>query len=179
MRKWLMTAALALVLLPAAALAQDNGRMDGQMAPGMRMGGMRMRMAMSMRNPAEFVLNHQRELNLTPDQPKKIGKIRDEFQHENGEALSKLDKERAETVKKYGPGPYTDEQREDMRKDMGEHREQWAKLMENRRKAMDEIRETLSPSQQSAMQQIMRNDMDRMRDSADRDRDHDSDHDRD
>ncbi len=174
MHRWLMTAALALLLVPAAALAQENG----QMAPGMRMGGMRMRMGMSMRNPAEFVLNHQRELNLTPDQLKKIGQIRDNFQHENGEALSRLEKERAEMVKKYGPGPYTEDQREAMRKDMGEHNEQFSKLMENRRKAMDEIRETLSPSQQTAMRDIMRNESERMRDRADRDRDRDNNNDR-
>lgn len=169
MHRWIMAAALALALVPAAAMAQENG----QMAPGMRMGGMRMRMGMSMRNPAEFVLTHQRDLNLTPDQLKKIGQIRDKFQHENGEALSQMEKERAEMVKKYGEGPYTEDQREAMQKDMGEHREQLAKLMENRRKAMDEIRETLSPSQQTAMQQIMRNEMDRMRDRADTDRDRD------
>lgn len=172
MRKWMIAAALSLALMPAAAMAQENGRMNGQMAPGMRMGGMGM---MSMHNPAEFVLNHQKDLNLTPDQLKKIGKIRDEFQHENGEALSKMDKDREEMIKKYGPGPYTEDQREAMRKDMGEHREQYAKLFENRRKAMDEIRETLSPSQQTAMQQVMRNEAGRTRDRDDRPRDRDRD----
>ncbi len=166
MRKWGMLVALALVLMPVAAVAQ-------QPAPGMGYGygyGMMMgRGYAAMRNPAEFVLNHQRDLNLTPDQLKKIGQIRDHYMHENAEALSKVDEERAEIIRKYGEGPYTEDQRESIQKDFQERHKDFAQLMDNRRKAMDEIRETLSPSQQSAMRQIMRNEMGRMR--ADRDRD--------
>lgn len=163
MRKWIMAAALALVLVPAAALAQENGRMNGQMAPGMYMGrGMGMGMNMAMMNPAAMVLSHQAELSLTPAQLEKLGKIRDEFQKENAEALAKIQKEHEEIVKKYGEGPYTAEQRAKMQDERGDIREARAQLMKNRREAMEDVRDVLTPAQQTRLQEVMRAQMGRM-----------------
>ncbi len=155
MRSRYLVLALALALVPAAASAQQDQGM------GMRARWNGRGMGMGWGNPAEMVLRHQADLNLTPSQLEKLGKIRDKFQHENREALASAEKERAEMIKKYGPGPYTDEQREQMRKDRGERRADFAKLSENRRKAMGEIREVLTPDQQSRLMAEMRTERER------------------
>ncbi len=154
MRRWYLALALALAFVPAAASAQQD------QGPGMRARYGR-GMGYGWGNPAEMVLRHQADLNLTPNQLERIGKIRDKFQHENREALAGAEKERAEIIKKYGPGPYTDEQREDMRKDRAERRGDFAKLADNRRKAMDEIREVLTPDQRTRLMADVRGDRDR------------------
>jgi Spy/CpxP family protein refolding chaperone len=140
---------LALALVPAALSAQETGRPTGQ-GMGRGMGG-----GMGMGNPASLVLRHQAELGLTPDQLEKLGKIRDKFDHENGEALKAMAKERDEMVKKYGPGPYTDEQQEKMRAERAEHRGQYQKLGENSRNAREDIRKLLTPEQFTKLQQYM------------------------
>ncbi len=159
MRRWYLALALALAFVPAAASAQQD------QGPGMRA---RYGRGMGYGNPAEMVLRHSNELNLTPNQLERIGKIRDKFQHENREALAAAEKERAEMIKKYGAGPYTDEQRDQMSKDRGERRADFAKLSDNRRKAMEEIREVLTPEQRERLMADMRNERGRM---GDRDRD--------
>ncbi len=155
MRRWYLALALALALVPAAASAQQD------QGPGMRARWNGRGMGYAWSNPADAVLRHQADLNLTPNQLERIGKIRDKFTHDNRDALAAAEKERAEMIKKYGPGPYTDEQREDMRKDRSERREDFAKLADNRRKAMDEIREVLSPDQRTRLMADMRGDRDR------------------
>jgi len=152
MRSRYLALALALALVPAAASAQqDQGA--GMRA---RWNGHGMGMGMGWDDPAEMVLRHQANLNLTPDQLEKLGKIRDRYHHENREALAAAEKERAEMIRKYGPGPYTDEQREQMRKDWGEWQAHFAKLSEHRREAMHEIREVLTPDQRSRLMAVMR-----------------------
>lgn len=136
--------ALALALVPVALSAQETGRPDSLgMGGGMGMMG----------NPASMVLRHQAELGLTPGQLEKLGKIRDKFEHENGEALKDMSKQREEMVKKYGSGPYTDEQRQKMRAERAEHGGQYQKLAENSRKAREEIRKLLTPEQFTKLQQ--------------------------
>lgn len=158
MQRWYLGLALALALVPAAVSAQQEP-MHARRG-GMWMGGWG--------NPAAMVLQHQADLNLTPSQLQKLGKIRDKFQHENGEALAKADKERAEMVRKYGNGPYTEDQREAIRKDRGEMRGDFQNLAKNRRKAMEEIREVLTPDQRSRLMADMRAQRDRDLDRASR-----------
>ena len=155
MRSRYLAVALALALVPAAASAQQD------QGAGMRARWNGRGMGMGWGNPAEMVLRHQADLNLTPGQLEKLGKIRDKFQHENRESLAAAEKEREEMIKKYGPGPYSDEQREQMRKDRSERRGDFAKLAENRRKAMDEIRDVLTPDQRSRLMAEMRTERER------------------
>ncbi len=162
MRSRYLVLALALALVPAAVSAQDRDQDQGMHARWSGRGGM------GYGNPAEMVLRHSNELNLTPNQLERIGKIRDRFQHENREALAAAEQERAEMIKKYGPGPYTDEQREQMSKDRGERRADFAKLGDNRRKAMEEIREVLTPEQRERLMADMRNERGRVGDRDDR-----------
>ncbi len=158
MRKWYFALALALALVPAAASAQQDQE------PGMRARWNGRGMGFAWSNPADVVLRHQADLNLSPNQLERIGKIRDKFVHDNRNALAAAEKERAEIIKKYGPGPYSDEQMDQMRKDRAERREDFAKLADNRRKAMEEIREVLTPDQRTRLMADMRGDRDRDRD---------------
>lgn len=148
MRKlYLGMVVLALAALPAAVSAQ-------QPAPrrAMRM-GMR---GMMFANPAEMILRHQADLNLTPDQMEKLGRIRDHFRAENGEQLGKAQKEWDEIAAKYGSPPYSAETQEKVDHDRAEARKHYAKLFENSRKSREEAMEVLSSSQRDRLMADMR-----------------------
>ncbi len=151
---------LALVALPAAVSAQ-------QPAPRHAMRG-EMRMGMFM-NPAAMILRHQSDLNLTPDQLEKLGKIRDHFRDENREDLAKAQKEWDEIAAKYGQPPYSDETREKVMKEHQEARKHFTKLFDNERKARKEAMEVLNADQRARLTAEMRDRMGGM----------DMDHDRD
>lgn len=152
MRK--MNLALALVLglalVPLAASAQEPDQR------GMGMRGMGMRGAMMMANPADIVLRFQAELNLTPDQLKKLGKIRDDFNHDNAEDLAKAHKEMDEARAKYGEPPYSPEVREKLRDAHADAQKRYGKLFENGRKAREEAMEVLSADQRTRLEELMR-----------------------
>ncbi len=162
MRKlYLGMVVLALAALPAAVSAQ-------QPAPRR---AMRLEMrGMMFGNPAEMILRHQAQLNLSPDQLEKLGKIRDHFREENGEQLAKAQKEWDEIAAKYGQPPYSAETQEKVDHDRAEARKHYAKLFENSRKSREEAMEVLSSSQREQLRADMRA---RMGDMGDMDRDHD------
>ncbi len=150
MRKlYLGMVVLALAALPAAVSAQQYS----PPRPGMRG---EMRMGMMFANPAEMILRHQSELNLTPDQLEKLGRIRDHYREENGEQLAKAQKDWDEIATKYGPPPYSDETREKVMHERQEAHKKYAKVFENQRKAREEAMEVLSADQRSRLMEEMR-----------------------
>lgn len=152
MRKMNLALALALglALVPAAVSAQDRD----DRGPGMR--GMGMRGGMMMGNPADMILRFQSELNLTPDQLKKLGKLRDDFNHTNSEDLAKARKEMDEARAKYGEPPYSPEVQSKMREERQEAQKKYSKLFENGRKAREEAMEVLSADQRTRLEELMR-----------------------
>ena len=145
---------MALVAVPALASAQETPRQERreEMRGGMMMMG-------PYGNPAEMILRQQAALNLTPDQLKRLGEIRDHFAHENAEDLGKAQKEWDEMRAKYGAPPYSDETREKMRHDREEVQKKYAKLFENSRKAREDALAVLSSDQQARLREEMRSRM--------------------
>lgn len=140
---------LALAALPATLAAQEN-------APPHRAMRGEMRMGMMFANPAEVVLRHQSDLNLTPDQLEKLGRIRDHFRQENAEQLGKAQKDWDEIAAKYGSPPYSAETREKVMHERQEAHKKYAKLFENQRKAREEAMEVLSADQRTRLMADMR-----------------------
>ncbi len=160
MRKlYLGMVVLALAALPAAVSAQQYAPPRHAMRGEMR--------GMMFANPAEMILRHQSQLNLSPDQMEKLGKIRDHFREENGEQLAKAQKEWDEIATKYGQPPYSAETQEKVDHERAEARKHYAKLFENSRKSREEAMEVLSSSQREQLMADMRG---RMRGMGDQDR---------
>jgi hypothetical protein len=126
-------AVIALLLLPAAAMAQ-RGR-GGRMRPDSAM----------QNNVVEVVLQHKTDLSLNSDQVSKLEAI--------GKKLEEANKPIAEELRKQqGAGrarDLTEEQRTALRATM-------EKVRENRTKALDEMKAVLNEEQMAKVRELVR-----------------------
>ncbi len=133
MRKYL--AALTLLVLPAALLAQGNrgergGRGFGAGGPGM--------------NPVEMILEHRSELNLTADQVGKLESVAKKLDEQNQPIIAELQKLRGNGRSE----ELTEQQREQVRAAM-------EKVRDNREDAQKAVAEILTAQQEEQLHSFM------------------------
>ncbi|HET9982820.1 MAG TPA: Spy/CpxP family protein refolding chaperone [Longimicrobiales bacterium] len=126
-----MLLVLGLMALPAAVSAQGPGGPGGR---GMMMRG----------NPVAMILEHKADLSLTDQQVTKLQDIQKKLEEKNKPLREQMQKETNGASFR----DLTDEQREKLRPVFED-------LRENSRKAMDEVREVLTPEQQKKMRDLM------------------------
>ncbi len=148
-----MVTALALMAVPALAQGPGRGMGPGQMGPGQRMGpGMLSGgPGMMLRNPAEVVLDHQEELELTGEQVRQVQTIRDGLEAENALRIATI----MDAIGDIVPSELTIEERYQLRETMRELRPVREEIREANRQAGQQIHALLTDDQERTLFRIM------------------------